>query len=117
MQDTHSAFPPLGSCVDCVAALTPSLFACGTQGGLLALFSSSSKKPLACSRVRPHATCDLMEQAASLEGVEKAAAPLRATGGAMGVSALCALPATDALLVGTEGGSVQAWSAFHSKRK
>ncbi|KAL8443687.1 hypothetical protein Emag_005860 [Eimeria magna] len=109
-KDTHAAFPPMGSCVDSVAMLSPSLFCCGTQGGLLSLFNSSFKKPLACVRVD------------ALSGAEKIAtaqprAPLRATGAATSVSALCALRLTDALLVGTEGGAVQLWAATQHDRK
>ncbi|KAL8274244.1 hypothetical protein Esti_001833 [Eimeria stiedai] len=109
-QDTHAAFPPLGSCVDSVAIMSPSLFCCGTQGGLLSLFNSSCKKPLACVRVD------------AFSGAEKVAtaqprAPLRATGAATSVSALGALRLTDALLVGTEGGAVQLWAATQHDRK
>lgn len=114
-QDTHTAFPPLGSCVDAVAVLSPSTFACGTQGGLLALFNSSCKKPLACVRVGQFAAPGKPPTPA--ETAEKLAAPLRATGAAMSVSALCALPMTDALLLGTEGGTVQVWSASQNDRK
>lgn len=114
-QDTHTAFPPLGSCVDAVAVLSPSIFACGTQGGLLALFNSSCKKPLACVRVGQFAAPG--KPLTPAETAEKLAAPLRATGGAMSVSALCALPMTDALLLGTEGGTVQVWSASQNDRK
>lgn len=114
-QDTHTAFPPVGSCVDAVALLSPSTFACGTQGGLLALFSSSCKKPLACVRVRQFAAPGNSQSPA--ETAEKRAAPLRASGGATSVSALCALPMTDALFLGTEGGTVQVWSASQNDRK
>ncbi|KAL8425799.1 hypothetical protein Efla_004151 [Eimeria flavescens] len=114
-QDTHAAFPPLGSCVDSVAMLSPSVFCCGTQGGLLTLFSSSLKKPLACVRVTPRS--GFLPAATATSAAEKAAAALRATGIATSVSALCAIPLTDALLVGTEGGSTQLWAASQNERK
>ncbi|OEH74180.1 u3 small nucleolar ribonucleoprotein complex-associated [Cyclospora cayetanensis] len=118
VQDTHTAFPPLGSCVDSVAMLSPHLFCCGTQGGLLSLFNSGCKKPLACVRVHQHDGSPSSDNA-SLDAANAtySKAVLRATGDAAGVSALRALPFTDALLVGTEGGSVQLWSATQNDRK
>ncbi|KAL8437460.1 hypothetical protein ACSSS7_000932 [Eimeria intestinalis] len=109
-KDTHAAFPPLGSCVDSVAIMSPSLFCCGTQGGLLSLFNSSCKKPLACVRVDASSGGEKV-------ATTQASAPLRATGAATSVSALCALRLTDALLVGTEGGAVQLWAATQHDRK
>ncbi|CDI84288.1 U3 small nucleolar ribonucleoprotein complex-associated protein, putative, partial [Eimeria acervulina] len=116
VQDTHIAFPPLGSCVDSVSLLSPSLFACGTQGGLLALFTSSCKRPLSCVRVSQHAAAvaasgDTSEATHTLQALQKAPAPLRATAAAAAVSAVCAFPFTDALLVGLEEGTVQLWEA------
>lgn len=122
VQDTHIAFPPLGSCVDSVSLLSPSLFACGTQGGLLALFTSSCKRPLSCVRVSQHAAAvaasgDTSEATHTLQALQKAPAPLRATAAAAAVSAVCAFPFTDALLVGLEEGTVQLWEASQAASK
>ncbi|CDJ43329.1 U3 small nucleolar ribonucleoprotein complex-associated protein, putative [Eimeria tenella] len=166
VQDTHRAFPSLGSCVDSVACLSPSLFACGAQGGLLALFSSSSRRPLACVRAGRPGVCTPQQQQLGVStpqqqqqpglakpqqppgvsapqqqqavctpqqqpgvctpqqqqqqqqqpGVCTPQRPLRATGNPTGVSALCALPGTDGLLVGTEAGTLQLWEAAQGQK-
>ncbi|CDJ51599.1 U3 small nucleolar ribonucleoprotein complex-associated protein, putative [Eimeria brunetti] len=124
VQDTHTAFPPLGSCVDSISLLSPTLFACGTQGGLLAVFNSSYKRPLSCVRVSQHTAAaaaskaeDTSGDAYTLQALQRAPAPLRATAAASAVSALCAFPFTDALLVGTEEGTVQLWEATQTAKK
>ncbi|PHJ20307.1 wd g-beta repeat-containing protein, partial [Cystoisospora suis] len=46
-QDTHLVFTPQLSSLDSCALLSPSLFACGDSRGLVSLYSTLKKKPLA----------------------------------------------------------------------
>lgn len=118
-QDTHTVYPSLGSPIDSVACLSPSLFACGSQLGLLSIFSSRSRRPLACCRVSLH---EQAKAASSMTGfaaeaASRALAKTRATNAASvvgrteseGITSIKAIPSTSTFFVGSESGMVQLW--------
>ncbi|PFH32757.1 WD domain, G-beta repeat-containing protein [Besnoitia besnoiti] len=109
VQDTHLVFSPQLAMLDCCALLTPSLFACGSASGVVSLYSSTSKKPLAAQFAR-------QEAKKSRKSGDGATAESAGAAGRVGVTAMTAMRRTDTLFSATEDGRVQLWKATTTKK-
>ncbi|XP_060994256.1 LOW QUALITY PROTEIN: uncharacterized protein LOC133053806 [Dama dama] len=103
VQDTHLVFSPQLTPVDACCYLTPSLFACGTQGGVISLCSVLQKKPIAAVQQLPPLS--------KMRGAHADSSSSR-----RGITAMAALRRSEVLFAGSEGGAVQAWRAKRRKK-
>ncbi|XP_058515684.1 U3 small nucleolar RNA-interacting protein 2-like [Ochotona princeps] len=102
MQDTHLVFGPHLTSVDACCYLMPSLFVCGTQGGVISLHSTLRKRPIAAVQQSP-----LTSKSSSTSGYSSM----------KGITAMAAVRRSEVFFAGTASGVVQMWRAKKRRKR